>query len=258
MKILGQVVSDKAAGIISDIENQLSKPVIYEFTDSSKTSVYGQSDPYQTKAYYVRSKESLTYITKSNMVNIPFETNIIHELSHLCQIEEGFPYTSTLSNSITNRNIESYNILGSVVVSLILDLNVDYRLKNNGYTSEYFYKERLRKAKKAAKEWGAITNSYDFVFMAFQLVGIRLLSPREEALGALNLYKDANPGLVNCVEELSSKINEIGYNDASSAFECLVYIFNKINLWSTFSIFYKNVNYISTEAVLKDYPDIHI
>ena len=108
MNILGKEISEKTASLISEIEQHLSKPVVYRFTDPSKTPSYGQCDPWQPDAYYVYCKETLLSVTRKKQVNIAFETNLLHELSHLCQIEENFPHTRTRNTPMTALNQAYY------------------------------------------------------------------------------------------------------------------------------------------------------
>lgn len=259
MMILGRPVSDKAEGIISAIEQKLSKPVKYEFTDPAKTSCYGQCDPWRPEAYYIYSKESLFDITKKNRINIPFETNILHELTHLCQIEEGFPHTATKVNKQVFTNKVLYDELGSVFASSILDLNVDFRLKQSGYTSEYFYKNRMAHAEKMARKRGfsLAKSDIDFVQYACQLMCLNLVYAGTEMDNLLELYRAKNPALVNCVFKISSEILNISYYDAESCFRSLVFLFDAFNLWNTHQIIYQSTRYNLLKDVRANYPDIH-
>lgn len=161
MNILGKELSEKTASLIKEITQCLSRPVEYRFTDPSKTSSYGQCDAWQPDTYYIYCKESLLSAEKKNQINIAFETNLLHELYHLCQIEEGFPYTRTRCTSVTVTNQNYYDNLGSLFVSSILDLNVDFRLKQNGYTSSYFYNQRIIRAEKIIRK-GHVYEGDDF------------------------------------------------------------------------------------------------
>ena len=258
MIILGKSVSDQAAEAIAAIEARLKKTVVYEFTDTSKTDAFGECDYTQPDAYYVRSKEALLNITKAKVVNIPFETNIIHELSHLCQIEENFPHTATMYNQTTEQNIGYYDQLGSLFVSSILDMNVDSRLKQLGYTSEYFYKHRINRAQKIARKNEEYKEHITFIGMAIPLVCLNVLYPGSDMEGLLRQYQAKNPGLINCVRVLSSGIQEIGYDTSDGAFRSLVFLFSAFNLFSTHEIVYNGKEYRSLDSVKKDYPDIRI
>lgn len=251
MEILGKVISDKAAEAISEIEAKLKKPVIYSFTDTSKTLSFGQCDYTQPDAYYVYSKQSLFNITKANQVNIPFETNILHELLHLCQIEEGFPYTGTV-NLAASDGID----LGSTFASVILDLNVDVRLKDLGYSSEYFYKNRLIHARKEAMKGRAYDSPVSFVSIAVSLIGEQILYPVKETDEVLLEYAKKNPGLINCVKTVSSGIRQIGYSDAEKTFRSLVYLFSAFELFSTHAITYRGKTYLNLDDVKADYSNI--
>ena len=257
MNILGKELSEKTANIISEIEQRLSKPVEYRFTDPNKTLSYGQCDPWQPEAYYVYCAESLLSVVKKNQINIAFETNLLHELFHLCQIEEDFPYTRTRNTPATLANQTYYDNFGSLFVSSILDLNVDFRLKQNNYTSSYFYNHRIMRAEKIARR-GHIYEGHDFLNAALMLMVLKLAADPTSVNQLLQLYLPHNKSLVVCCLSISDAIAKIGYNDSESAFKSLACLFGTFNLFATHSIIFRGKEYTDFSSVELDYSNIHI
>lgn len=258
MEILGKAISDKTAEHIQAIESTLKKPVIYKFTDPQKTQSYGQCDPWQKDAYYVYSKEALFNSAKKNQINIPFETNLLHELSHLRQIEEGFPHTSTQENARTAQDPAFYDKFGATFVSSILDLNVDFRLKEMGYNSEYFYQNRIIRAEKtfAKMRKGEFPHETTFLTYACMLTCLQLTYAGAEMDHLMGICQEKIPGLSACVDYLSTNIKRIGYVDGFSTFKDLVFLFETFNLWISHSIIYRGWEFTSMAEVLAVYPDI--
>lgn len=256
MFILGIRLSRKASQLIQSIEQNLSKPVRYRFTDERKTQCYGQCDPWQPDAYYVYSSKKLLNVSASKKNNIPFETNILHELFHLCQIEDDFPHTGTIITPQASPD-PILDKLGELVCSSILDLGVDARLKEHEYTSAYFYKDRIRTAKQILPECLARLTKIDFIQYACMLVCLNLAYDGESMDDLLSIVKAQNIGLASCVQELSTEIAKIGYTDAESAFRSLVLLFDAFNLWSTHNIIFHGTFFPSLSDVQSAFPDIH-
>ncbi len=257
MNILGKELSEKTASLIKEITQCLSKPVEYRFTDPSKTSSYGQCDAWQPDAYYIYCKESLLSAAKKNQINIAFETNLLHELYHLCQIEEGFPYTRTRCTSVTVTNQNYYDNLGSLFVSSILDLNVDFRLKQNSYTSSYFYSQRIIRAEKIIRK-GHVYEGDDFLSAALMLMFLKLAADPISVNQLLQLYLPKNQSLVVCCLSAAEAISQVGYNDPESAFGSLACLFGTFNLFSTHSIIFRGKEYTDFASAEMDYPGTRI
>lgn len=256
MNILGKELSEKTENLIGEITKHLSKPVEYRFTDPKKTDSYGQCDAWQPDAHYVYCKELLLSTTKKGQVNVAFETNILHELFHLCQIEEGFPYTCTRTTPATVANKIYYDNLGSLFASTILDLNVDFRLKQNSYTSSYFYSQRIMRAEKIIRK-GHIYEGDDFLRTALMLMFLKLVADQASVDRLLKLYLPNNQSLVVCCLNIAEVVSGIGYNSPESAFQSLACLFGTFNLFSTHSIIFRGKEYIDFSSAELDYPGTH-
>ena len=256
--ILGKEISPATTKYIAEIETSLHKPVVYQFTEPKKTKSYGQCDPWQSEAYYVYCKESLLQVTRKKEINIPFETNLLHELMHLQQIEEGYPHTATLRTAVTAQDPVFWDAMGTLVYSVVMDLNVEYRLNQLGYTSAYFHEQNCIRAEKDARHGYIFRDEIQFVRMALQLMGLYLTCPRERMEKVLSIYSKKNQSLVNCVITISEEISEIGYSDAETTFRSLVFLFSAFNLWRSHQISFRGKDYRSVSAVKGDYRDIKI
>lgn len=259
MEILGRTISEKTAGLISDIEQKLSRPVVYDFTDPA-TREYGYCDYTQPETYCVYSAEALFNAAKKNQINIPFETNLLHELSHLCQIEEGFPYTCTKVTPETAHNSVYYDGLGSTILSTIMDLDVDCRLKRFGFDSRYFYGQRVIQFQKQLRQKIIYEKlgETEFARYAMMVTGLRVAFEDPKMNQVLSLLNTDNLTLLNCTNELTYCIKQIGYDSAEGAFRCLVFAFSAFNLFSTHLIVYRGKEYPDLASVREDFSDIRI
>ena len=259
MKILDRTISEKTASLISIIEQSLSKPVVYGFTNPA-TKDYGYCDYTQPDAYYIYSAGSLFNAAKKNQVNVPFETNLLHELSHLCQIEEGFPYTITKTTPETSKNMEHYNVLGSILCSCILDLNVDSRLKSYGFDSHYFYGQKVINLEKILRKGTDYSKcaSEEFLKAALMISSLVLTYKSQKLAEAMQHLLPINEPLLRCVQDMTTGIKKIGYDTADGAFRCLVFVFSATGLFSTHSIVYRGKEYVDLSSVREDFSDIHI
>jgi len=207
---------------------------------------------WRPEAYYIHSKPSLLNISKRNQVNVPFETNILHELFHVCQMEEGFPHTAT------NPGLDVvYDRVGSAVISSVLDLNVDFRLKSHGYSSEYFYNQRIKQANKQLDKGLFFQSEIDFIINTVYLVNMQLSFPGEPMHQLLLRFQKADPGIANATHEISAHISRIGYNNPESSFRSLVFIFDAFNLWQSHHLIFQSKKFFSLPDVRLSYPDIH-
>lgn len=256
LEILGKIISDKTAGIICAIEGQLHRPVKYAFTDPKKTQSFGQCDFNQPDAYYVYAKQALLNITKAKQINGPFEVNLLHELSHLCQIEENFPRTCPIPGSGLTVNI-ALDIVGSCVSSCVLDLNVDSRLKAMGYSSDYFHRNRVNRAIKYARRRTIISGQQQIIITALQLMCLNVLYSGADLDELMSLYLTEYKQIFNCVREISAEIRAIGYDTADNAFRCFAFLFDAFNLFQTHAILYSDHCYSDISSVKRDFPGIH-
>lgn len=116
MEILQHQLSSLADKIILDILNQLSKEVQFYNTDEETSFCEEIADK-----YYV-------YIT---IRTSEFEDNLVHEMCHLIQYENKYPMIKARQDIDENTK----NIISSIQ-NIILDLEVDQRLKEYGYVTK--------------------------------------------------------------------------------------------------------------------------
>lgn len=116
MEILHHQLSSTADRIVINILNQLSKEVQFYNTDE-ETSFCEEMD----NKYYVHVS------TRTS----EFEDNLVHEMCHLIQYENKYPMIKTRKNLDKNTK----NIVSSIQ-NIVLDLEVDQRLKEYGYNTK--------------------------------------------------------------------------------------------------------------------------
>lgn len=107
----------------------------------------------------------------------------------MCQVEEGFPYTATMKTLQTLADLDSFDRLGSTIISSILDLNVDYRLKSYGYTSSYFNDNRINQAYKTIRRRFTCDDPKDFIRYALMLSSLDIMCGRDMTMGLLQEYQ---------------------------------------------------------------------
>lgn len=256
MEILGKAISEKTAALIADLEKKLNKPVIYQFTDPSKTKSFGSCDCSQEDAIYIYSKEALFNLTKANTVNTAFETNLLHQLLLACQVSEGFPQVQTKDSEITQSCAAFYDALGKFFADSVLSLNVDTRLKELGYTSDYFHKHSINQADKMLRRGFHVTNEVDFGRYACQMVMLKLCCPGAEMDALLTLLREKNAAMVTLVNRIADQISKQGYQTPEEVLTCLVLIFATFNLWFTHNILFGGKVYSSPEEVQEAFPDM--
>lgn len=249
MKILGKVISEPTANLIDSITSAFCKPVLFSFTSSDDPS-YGHCNPFEPDAYRIFCKESLLNITKADQPNIPFETNILHELFHICQMEEGFPSTFTYAGRDDG--------LGSLIVSSILDIDVDHRLLQFGFDSSYFHSARMKHARKVALKNQVYTDPLEFVQMAVSLSSMMCRCPEPEISSIVMLYGRKNAALINCIFTIAKDLKEIGCSSPESAFRSLVYLFDAFSIWNNQMIVFQGKQYRSLSEVQQDFSRIRI
>ena len=256
MEILGKAISDKTAAVIADLEHKLNKPVVYHFTDPDKNKGFGDCDCSQEDAVHIYSKEALFNLTKAKAINPAFETNILHQLLLACQTSEGFPQVETKDTEITQSAKEFYDSLGKFFGSSVLSLNVDARLKELGYASDYFHKHSINQADKMTRRGFQVTNEIDFSRFACQLMVLKLCCPGKEMDALLELLHEKNAAMVTLINRIADQISKQGYQTAEEVLACLVLIFSTFNLWFTHNILFNGKVYSSPEEIQEAFPDM--
>ena len=131
MKILGKSTSEHFDSFYSEIVTQIGEQ---KFVPSR---ILG-------RGYYQFEEQGPKVGLRTDLSRPYFEHQVAHELVHALQRKEGWPRGVT-------RHPEGSPIaeLGTFLVSMVLDLNVEERLKAWSFDSSYILKEQYRNLKKA-------------------------------------------------------------------------------------------------------------
>lgn len=239
MEILKHAISLKAETIINELLSNLKCTVSFHDMSEINQTGFGACDTANYKIYL-----------KEDLYGVPFETNVLHELYHLCQHEEGFPTTLTLVNNITRNEQHYFNGLGSAVTSSLYDLDVYRRLMMNDYDSSYFHKYRFKKLK---DELSAPTpfncnDKYDFAYWSANCVTL-LCAPQKNDF-VLSQLKKVNSRLYYSAYSLYLMFCEKGYTDARSSLVCIAEAFKALDIWDVQDIQYKGQIFHSYDEVV--------
>lgn len=143
IQILNQTLSSKAAQLYEQIQSQLSKPLnIRPISDLNSQGArrYGALDFSHNDAYYV-------YLS-TDLHSEPFEVNMLHELHHIQQIEQGFPtVNSNNPERFNSQNKSYYRLIGAHLQSVVLDLDVWNWLTQREMNIRFFTKNYIKEAK---------------------------------------------------------------------------------------------------------------
>lgn len=176
---------------------------------------------------------------KTDLYVEPFETNVLHELYHLCQHEEGFPTTGMLVNDITRHDQYYFKGLGSAVTSSLYDLDVYKRLMLDGYDSSYFHKSRYKSLKGELSKATPFEckDKYDFAYWSANCVTLLCAPKRDEFL--LSKLRQGNSRLYYSAYSLYLMFCENGYSDAKSCFISIAEAFRILDIWDVEEVQYK-------------------
>lgn len=236
MKILGHELSNNTNLIVNKLLSSFSKsvnflPIHHLYSSKKNLSYFGAADYSKSDAYYIYLDESL--------YGEPFETNLLHELFHICQVEENYPTTSTKNNNITLPDLPFFNDLGSKISSSILDLDVEIRLNQNGYNSKYFINHRYKRIKILVKQFN-ISDKYDYASIQSQLVLFALMADETKLNLIKSILKTENIDLLNDLNLICDELSKLISSENYSALKSINYLITKFDLWDILLINFNN------------------
>lgn len=243
MNILGKKISSKTENNINALTHTFKKPIIY-YKLSNDDTMFGCCDGFNTSNEYHVG-------LKLNLPQHAFECNLLHELLHINQSENGFPAicNKTTTNFINEQ--EWFSMLGRQLQVTTLDADVVQRLNNLGYSSEYFIESRLDVVKNLFADMILnIGDKYNFALFSTQFILLSLISNKEQFENVERIIINKSIELYDKSMELTAKISEIGYDTPIGATLSNCELLNELNLWSQYYIYFKEQkirNY--TEAI---------
>lgn len=239
MEILSHTVSYKAEILINELISNFKNDV--SFHDISEIN--------QTGFGACNLTNYIVYL-RTDLYGEPFETNVLHELYHLCQYEEGFPVTSTLFNCITRNDKNYFSGLGSAITSSLYDLDVYRRLMLNKYDSSYFHKSRYKRLKAELSSAAPFncSDKYDFAYWSANCITLLCAPHKDEYL--LSQLRKENSKLYYSANSLYLMFCEKGYTDARSCLVCIAEAFKALDIWDIQQIQYNGSIFGSYKAVM--------
>lgn len=148
MYVLDRVISNKVELIMKTIMERLPKPIIFMDLKNQK-GCFGKCGQ-DSNSFFVWLNVSLP--------DDAFETNLIHELIHLTQMLKNIPDARPINDSA-----EGEREFAQILNSLILDIEVEEKLKSYGLDSSYFSNERLKQMKQIRNDGFAGYANNDFL-----------------------------------------------------------------------------------------------
>ena len=232
--ILGKTLSPKTSEIVSGMESKFRLPVKYYFASerpNKSDSIFGSVDAYGVDGVY--KVWLCTYIPDKL-----FETNLLHELSHIAQVEEGYPIVCNKNSAdFRSGNRDFIEELGAHLGSAVLDIDVQKRLLACGYENcEFAEQNAAGLIATSDHDYNQLNDPLNYAMLVVSLLMTAALvsTATQDALyTAYGRY----PLVISDVRFLYAKIQQIGAATPEKAEESLGEIIDRLSLWSHYFIF---------------------
>ena len=228
MRILSKTLSERTEQIVCDVTKSVSRPIQYfdiELRPNSTYGAFGSVDTHPGDGIYK------IWISQS-LSSAEFETNLLHELRHIVQVESGY---SEVYNKDTpefhSRDRDFVQEVGAHLSSLVLDIEVNNWLTHNGYSQEGFFLTNLNGLIQASdyqyKHWDDPLN---FANLSCSLLLACVNVEDEHADKLLQAYS-SYPQIVNIVSDLRCKLREMSITSPQSSAIAHSLLIDSLNLW---------------------------
>lgn len=220
--ILNHQLTDKTYEIFCTLSSSFLKPLEFKSIDDINIGGFGAADYWANGCY--------TIYLKTDLPKEAFETNLLHELFHIQQMEEGYPNLRNYSNS---KDIEQEYIddFGRRLQVCILDIDVERRLNLNGYYSSYFIKQRYKTIKTINKNKYSFDDNFDRQHFTIQFALFVSLASNSQKEFAIPYINSQFPGLTDDAVEISKKILDIGFDNPLRCIKCFSFLLNHFDIW---------------------------
>lgn len=233
MQILKKEISPKTATLVSQIEQSVHSPVHYfdvSTRPNMKDSVFGTVDVHPNDGIY-------KVWLQSALPQEPFETDLLHELRHIVQVEFGCSEVYNKDSAeFHGRNRALVQNIGAHLSSVILDAEVNSWLTHVGYSQDYFSAINLNALLSAGGHCHIDTEDpFEFADLCLKLVHSALStngSSMQEICAAYSSYQQAT----QIASELYSKLAKDFPDNLNSIVlgHCLVV--DSLNLWKYYYV----------------------
>ena len=215
MKILNKRVSQRFASFYAKIVAQIGEPML------CLTQTPGRGE-----CRFV--DETCVVSLRTDLSKSGFEAHIAHELTHALQRKEGWP--RVVSRYPDNSPVVE---IGIMLVSIVLDLNVEDRLNAWGFDSRWIIDEQYRNLKEAVlNENIPPTGTLEWCKSVMMSAYASLTQPAKRWNRLKKLFLRRAPHIESKGEELASILRENGWSNPEQALTSLIAIRKSIGLSS--------------------------
>lgn len=231
MHVLTYEISQKAETIINNINEILPKPIKY-IPLKNQVGCFGrcgQSDC----CYIIWLDDSLP--------NNEFETNLLHELVHLTQMLKNIPDARPISD-----NAEGEIQFAQSINSIILDIEVEIKLKAYDFDSSYFSNIRLKQMRESRNK--GFTNYANNEFLqkhsAVKLALYTYIASDEIAEKMYCVFIKRYPYICTMAKKLTHIIQGKLFEETDEMFDAMKKIIELLNIGEHIKIVYKEKIFI--------------
>ena len=214
MKLLNKSVSKHFESFYKNIVAQIG---IHKFYPNPSIESFGDCR---------LENETIVIRLRTDISRPRFEQTAAHELLHALQIREGWPI---IKSRLPDESIIA--LLGSKLGSLVLDLNVEDRLKQLSFDLTSVIDTEYRDLKKAVlDEKIPSSGSNRWRRAAMMYTRASLTQPPRRWTKLKELFSKRAPHIARKGEELASIIKRYGWNNPDQALACMIAIRESISL----------------------------
>ena len=232
--ILGKTLSPKTSEIVSGMESEFRFPVKYypaSERPNKSDSIYGSVDPYGEGGFY-------KVWLRVGITDELFETNLLHELTHIAQVEHGYPVVCNKNSAVFHSSDRDFiEELGAHLGSTVLDIDVQKRLLACGYENcEFAEQNAAGLIATSDHDYNQLDDPLNYAMLVvILLMTAALVSTATQ--DALYTAYGRYPLVVSDVRFLYAKIQQIGAATPEKAAAALGAIIDRLSLWSHYFIF---------------------
>lgn len=232
--ILGKTLSPKTSEIVSGMESEFRLPVKYypaSERPNKSDSIYGSVDPYGAGGFY-------KVWLRVDITDELFETNLLHELTHIAQFEYDYPIVCSKNSSVFYSSDHDFiDELGAHLGSTVLDIDVQERLLERGYANCEFAEENAARLIAASgHDCTRLNDPLNYAMLVVSLLMVASLVSRATRDALCTAYGRYTP-VVADVRFLYDKIQQIGTSTPEKAAASLGAIIDHLSLWPYYLIY---------------------
>lgn len=233
MEILSRKLSEKTECLVTEIRSRSSLPVKFftiELRPGGGDTSFGSTLTHPTDGIY-------KVWLRNDLPQEPFEANLLHELYHTVQAESQYPEVYNKDSAEFHSKDQSFiQGVGGRLSSVILDLDVNTRLSQNGYSHSYFDAVNLEgMIRNKDYPYTGLQDPLNFANLALAILHLSL-SLEEGPLESLYTAYSAYPRIIETVKELREQIISVGVTTPLTAAACQALLIDTFGLWKYYYV----------------------